>query len=168
MTNKANAVISGLKMLANTIQGLTVKHARLLYKACVVPILTYGSLLWFHGRSQKTLTGSLETTQNKGLRWLLGAFRTTPVRSLEDLASIPPMHVHLHKLNANAAAKLKTIPKNAELARRLPRTWDTHDPTLPYMPRRKGQHHPSPIAKLAELSHPKAEHCTPHTCSMGT
>ncbi|EUC60717.1 reverse transcriptase from mobile element jockey protein, putative, partial [Rhizoctonia solani AG-3 Rhs1AP] len=163
MVNKANAVLSGLSMLANTIRGLSVKHARLLYKACVVPILTYGSLLWFHGRRQKSLTGSLEKAQNVGLRWLLGAFKTTSIRSMEHLASIPPMHVHLHKLNANAAIKLRALPRQFELARRLPKTWEAHDKAAIHTRRTKlAQAYISPIKKLAELSHPNAERRTPY------
>ncbi|KEP46994.1 reverse transcriptase, partial [Rhizoctonia solani 123E] len=162
MRNKANAVLSGLSMLANSVRGLSVKHARLLYKACVLPILTYGSLLWFHGRRQKSLTESLEKAQNVGIRWLLGAFKSTPIRSMEHLASIPPMHVHLHKLRANAAAKLRALPQQAELARRLPASWDTHDRNALHTPRRRNKPHPSPIVQLAELAHPQSEPRTPY------
>ncbi|EUC56479.1 reverse transcriptase from mobile element jockey protein, partial [Rhizoctonia solani AG-3 Rhs1AP] len=163
MSNKANAVLSGLKMLANTVRGLSVKHARLLYITCVRPILTYGSLLWAHGRRQKSLTGVLERSQNIGLRWLLGAFKTTPVRSMEHLASIPPMHVYLRKLSMNAAAKLRALPKQAELARRLPASWGTHDKTAIHTRRSKlAIHQQSPITRLANLSHPQAEPRIPY------
>ncbi|KAJ1302665.1 hypothetical protein OPQ81_002981 [Rhizoctonia solani] len=100
---KGLSVITGLKLLANTVRGLSVAHACLLYKTCVLPILTYGSSIWFRGSWQNGLIEPLVKAQNAGLRWLLGAFRTSPVGALEHLASIPPIHITLAKLSKNAA-----------------------------------------------------------------
>jgi endonuclease/exonuclease/phosphatase family metal-dependent hydrolase len=88
MAIKGLSVIAGLKMLANTVRGLKVEHARILYKGCVVPILTYGSPIWYREHGCKTLIKPLEKAQNAGLRWLLGAFRTSPVHAMEHVASI--------------------------------------------------------------------------------
>ncbi|KAJ1307070.1 hypothetical protein OPQ81_008049 [Rhizoctonia solani] len=89
MATKARATIAGLRLLANIHCGLSIKHARQLYVACVIPILTYGAPLWFLGRRQKSLTKSLEGVQNTGLRWMLGAFKSTPVNDMEHLAATP-------------------------------------------------------------------------------
>ncbi|CCO36540.1 putative RNA-directed DNA polymerase from transposon BS [Rhizoctonia solani AG-1 IB] len=159
MANKANAVLAGLRMLGDTVKGMSVKHARTLYIACVRPILTYGSLLWFHGHKQKTLADPIQKSQNSGIRWLTGAFKTTPTDALHHLASIPPIIPYLRKLNENAASKLRAIPKLAEVARRLPRSWDTHDHSIPQPPELKKHLRviPSPITRLASLSHPLSE-----------
>ncbi|CCO32932.1 hypothetical protein BN14_06996 [Rhizoctonia solani AG-1 IB] len=164
MANKANAVLAGLRMLGDTVKGMSVKHARILYIACVRPILTYGSLLWFHGHNQKTMADPIQKSQNTGIRWLTGAFKTTPTGAIHHLASIPPILPYLRKLNVNAAAKLRALPKLAKIGRRLPRAWDTHDHSLPQPPdtKRHPRVEPSPITCLASLSHPLAEFRTPY------
>ncbi|QRW26546.1 RNA-directed DNA polymerase from transposon BS [Rhizoctonia solani] len=54
--------------------------------------------------------------------------------------------------------------RHAEISRRLPKAWDSHDPTLPHPPepKRRQTAVPSPIARLAALSHPEAEFQTPY------
>ncbi|CUA77651.1 RNA-directed DNA polymerase from mobile element jockey [Rhizoctonia solani] len=155
MANKAKAAISGLRMLANTQKGLTTRHARILFKAAIIPILTYGVPLWFHGHRQKSKLEPLRKVQNDGIQWLLGAFQTTPVPVMEHLASIPPFHITCHKLIDNIGAKLQSIPHLSELAKRLPAAWDSSDPTLP---RSKD----SPIAHIASTSHPDIKFVIPH------
>ncbi|KAJ1307109.1 hypothetical protein OPQ81_001227 [Rhizoctonia solani] len=162
MANKALAVLSGIRLLANSIRGINVKHACLLFKSCILPILTYGSILWSHGHRQQSLTRPLEKAQNVGLRWLLGAFKTTPTYALQHLSAIPPIHIHLRRLNTNTAAKLRTLPKKAEVARRLPVGWDTHDPSLPTIPQNRPLALTSPISKLANMSSPEAKFKLPY------
>ncbi|KAF8753638.1 Reverse transcriptase (RNA-dependent DNA polymerase) [Rhizoctonia solani] len=72
MANKANAVLAGLQMLADT-----------------------------------SLSDPIQKAQNAGIQWLTGAFKTTPTTALHHLASIPPIHIYLHRLNTNAATKFR-------------------------------------------------------------
>ncbi|KAJ1300689.1 hypothetical protein OPQ81_002336 [Rhizoctonia solani] len=159
---KGLSVIAGLKLLANSVRGLSVAHARRLFKACVLPILTYGSAIWFTGTRQNSLIEPLVKAQNAGLRWLLGAFRTAPVSALEHLASIPPIHIALARISRNASARISTLPPGSEVCQRLPRGWDTHNPNLPHYPRPKPSARTSPIVHLADLSHPNCETVTPY------
>ncbi|KAF8747105.1 Reverse transcriptase (RNA-dependent DNA polymerase) [Rhizoctonia solani] len=140
--------------LANSQNGLSVRHTRILFKASVTPILTYGLPLWFHGRRQLSLLEPLRKVQNQGLRWILGAFRTTPSRCMEHLASIPPLHIACLRIVENLARKLRSIPAHAEVAHRLPPEWDSST---------ERQHNPkSPITFAASLSHPDIEFITPY------
>ncbi|KAF8757129.1 Reverse transcriptase (RNA-dependent DNA polymerase) [Rhizoctonia solani] len=159
---KGLSVISGLKLLANIVRGLSVAHARILFKACVLPILTYGSAIWYRGTRQNGLIEPLVKAQNVGLRWLLGAFQTSPIGALEHLASIPPMHITLARLSRNASSRLSTLPPRLEVAQRLPRNWDTHNPDRPDCLRSKTKTRVSPIVHLAGLSHPKCENIIPY------
>ncbi|KIJ57826.1 hypothetical protein HYDPIDRAFT_61063, partial [Hydnomerulius pinastri MD-312] len=49
MATQARSTIAGLRILANTFRGLNVANARLLYKTVVLPVLTFGSVVWFTG-----------------------------------------------------------------------------------------------------------------------
>ncbi|KAG9125840.1 hypothetical protein FRC07_005990 [Ceratobasidium sp. 392] len=102
MAIKALSVISGIRLLANSVRGLSVVHARLLYRACVIPVLTYGSALWYRGPKSKGLLGPLIRAQNLGLRWILGAFRTSPVNAMEHVAAILPVPLLLQRMSENA------------------------------------------------------------------
>ena len=123
MANRVTSVANGIKVLANTVRGLSQKHIRILFKTCVVPILTYASPVWFRlDRSQIGLVGSLEVVQNISLRQIAGAFRTTPIDALRVLSHQPPMFNTLQKLSSSAADRLLKIPFNSLVAQRLPDT----------------------------------------------
>ncbi|KAG2741477.1 hypothetical protein P692DRAFT_20667194, partial [Suillus brevipes Sb2] len=49
MATRALSTISGLRILANSVRGLSVLNARLLYKTVVLPVLTFASPVWFTG-----------------------------------------------------------------------------------------------------------------------
>ncbi|KAG9126385.1 hypothetical protein FRC07_003632 [Ceratobasidium sp. 392] len=160
MAIKALSVISGIRLLANSVRGLSVVHARLLYRACVIPVLTYGSAIWYRGPKSKALLGPLVRAQNLGLRWILGAFRTSPINAMEHVAAILPVPLLLQRLSENAATRLRRLPPTSEVAKRLPHLWDTHSRSVP-------QPAVSPVAPtiiqhLASLSDPEAEHTIPY------
>ncbi|KXN80687.1 hypothetical protein AN958_08419 [Leucoagaricus sp. SymC.cos] len=48
-STKAISTVHAIGMLGNSLQGLTPKQKRLLYRSCVVPIAMYGFHLWCHG-----------------------------------------------------------------------------------------------------------------------
>jgi len=47
MAAKAENAIACISMLANTVQGLSHYHLRLLYRTCILPIITYASAAWW-------------------------------------------------------------------------------------------------------------------------
>ncbi|QRV95516.1 Reverse transcriptase from mobile element jockey protein [Ceratobasidium sp. AG-Ba] len=158
MSTKGLSALAGLKILASSIHGISVKHCRLLFRGCIIPILTYGSVIWYTGRKQKSLIAPLVRAQNTGLRWLLGAFRTSPVSAMEHVASILPIHVALQRLSENAAVRLRRLPNQSEVAKRLPSTWDTHDPECPQPPAGSS----TIIHEIASYSDPRAEFTIPY------
>ncbi|QRW01164.1 Reverse transcriptase [Ceratobasidium sp. AG-Ba] len=105
--SQALAVVASLGLLANSVWGISIKHGRLLFKTCVLPVLTYGSVSWYTGIKQKSLIKPMERVQNQGIRWLLGAFRTSPISAVEHMASILPLPLTLQRLSKNAAVRLR-------------------------------------------------------------
>ena len=83
-TAAATRAYFALRRLANTQNGLTVAAMRLLYISAVIPILDYGAEVWFKGDGQKGYIAELQKVQNKALRSLMGAFRTSPVAALKQ------------------------------------------------------------------------------------
>lgn len=121
MCARVNNVVTGLQVLGNTIKGMDQVHLHLLFKTCVVPVLTYGCQLWSTERSPWTgLTRKLQVVQNNAMRRIAWAFRTTPVNLLPLLTSIPPMSVTICKLCDNAATRLFRLPHATEVSHQLP------------------------------------------------
>jgi len=88
-----------LTRLTATTWGCKVARARQLYTAIIRSTIAYGAGVW-HQEDQseepkpKGLASKLGTTQSKALRVILGAYRDTPVRSLETSAQIPPLDLY--------------------------------------------------------------------------
>ena len=109
-STKAFTTVRSMGMLGNSARGLTADQKRLLYRSCVVPIMTYGFRLWFFSRARvKSLLSLLNKAQRKASLWITGAFRTSPTGGTEALAGLTPVHLHLRKLADRAALRLKTL-----------------------------------------------------------
>ncbi|KAJ3516826.1 hypothetical protein NMY22_g14111 [Coprinellus aureogranulatus] len=56
-STKAPTTVMAMRVLGNSTSGLSPKNKRILYRACVVPIATYGHRLWSYKcwRSQETV-----------------------------------------------------------------------------------------------------------------
>jgi ribonuclease HI len=168
MAARARSTIAGLRILANTIRGLSIANARILYKTVVLPVLTFGAEVWFTGRKQKALVDTLSRAQNEGLRWILGAFRTSPSPALHHLTSILPIPHLLHQISARAAIRIHTLPTTSQIHPRLPASWNlqTSDPPvlLPPPLYASSRSPPTIIHHLASLTSPQAERTFPfHT-----
>jgi len=131
MSARASSVINDLRVLANTIRGLSQYNLRTLFKTCVLTIMTYASAIWFQPeKRQKNLISMLEITQNKALRHICGAFRTTPCHTLRILAHIPPIELTLRRFSVNAAARLSKLSLHAPIIQRLPNIFrERHRPS---------------------------------------
>ena len=92
---------SRLTMLANTVHGLSQKHLRHLYIACVVPKILYGCLLWSNGLANQLKP--LEKVQRQALYLICAAFKTTQTEALKIEASIPNPYTDptTHKMMCN-------------------------------------------------------------------
>jgi hypothetical protein len=115
MVLKAEATLGGLYMLGNTLRGLSAHHFRLLYTQTII---NYATLTWAAGT--KTQIKPLIKVQNKVLRLICTAFRTSPIYALEVEVAIPPLDIHLATVKQNAAIRLSKIPLLSPITQRLP------------------------------------------------
>ncbi|KAF8666187.1 hypothetical protein AX14_006530 [Amanita brunnescens Koide BX004] len=79
--NKGFSSIRVCSMLGNSIRGIGPKQRSLAYQACVLPILRYGSALWYApgGTSVIKHVKRLERIHSHAMGWITGVFRTTPL-----------------------------------------------------------------------------------------
>ena len=79
--SKALVTANNLKILGHSLGGVDPTLRRHVYQAVVWSVLSYGLPLWFKldGKGCKAHVKMLAKTQNVVLRWITGAFRTTPI-----------------------------------------------------------------------------------------
>jgi hypothetical protein len=117
--NKTIAMAKVLCMVANCTRGLTTEHGRILFNSVLLLVLLYAVPVYLLGVNQKGLVKKLQVAQNKGVRWVLGAFKTTSVREMHHLAAIPPVAYTTRKLCIGAAICLNTLLTQSEISKRL-------------------------------------------------
>lgn len=109
-SNKSLTSVRAILALGNSVRGMRPKHKRQLYRACVLPIATYGSRLWlYEGAPMKGPLDSLRKMQRCACLWITGSFKTSPNGAAETLAGIPPIHLHLRKLVERSHVRSRTL-----------------------------------------------------------
>ncbi len=82
VTSKASRATEALHMLGNSISRMNQLCLRQIYLGTVLPIMTYGSIAFWNGKSS-AVKNTLEHMQNKALHFITGAFKTTPIPALK-------------------------------------------------------------------------------------
>ena len=127
---KGENAVNSLRMLANTIRGLSHSFLRRLYLACVIPKILYACPSWWN--NTKCQAKALEKVQRKALCLVCAAFKTTPTQALEIEASIPPLQLQAQLAKRRFAIRLNKLPTSNAIIQRLPNTWrDNEAPTFP-------------------------------------
>jgi ribonuclease HI len=166
MANRSACKVAGLRMLGNTVRGLSQGHLRHLYKAIVVPTLTFAAAVWYTGVRQKALVEKLEKVQNAMLRQICGGFRTSPIAALQFIASIPPLEIYLDHLRRNMSLRLLKLQSNSTLLTRLSDAWRQNEPqqyqvpadAFPVTRRKKCS---TNLEKIGSLVEPESERMMP-------
>jgi ribonuclease HI len=127
MCIKAMGAINSLRPLNSSKRGLSAASSRLLYLTAVLPILLYGSSIWWRGfeRVETNRAGEkeiqripgagkklkeLEKVHYAGLKFVLPCWRTTSRESLEKMSSIPPIEVILSQINKTESLRIASLP----------------------------------------------------------
>ena len=101
--NKAISIVKYMKILSNSTRGLNPHQKCLLYRSCTLPIALYSFQLWFYSKASLSyplnLLGKL---QRRAATWILEAFKMSPSYSIEAIAGLIPIHLHLQKLSGRS------------------------------------------------------------------
>ena len=99
-----------LKVLSHTSWGADRTTLLHLYRSLIRSKLDYGSIVY--GSARKSYLQMLDTVHNQGLRLALGAFRTSPVSSLNVEADEPSLWLRREKMSLQYAIRLAAYPSN--------------------------------------------------------
>jgi ribonuclease HI len=99
-----------LRLVAHKDWGGDCQTLLTLYRCIIRSKLDYGAVVY--GAARKSYTSMLDPIQNQALRICLGAFRTSPVESLQVEANEPSLAQHRNKLSVLYALKLASNIQN--------------------------------------------------------
>jgi hypothetical protein len=123
MCNRARTSIKALQVLGNTIRGLSMANWRLVLNAVCLPVLTYGSQLWYLSGAAKGLINMVQRVQNDMVRQVTGAFRTAPREPLLHFTRMLPMKFFIEKLTYTSALRLYRLPRESQILHHLGTDW---------------------------------------------
>jgi ribonuclease HI len=107
---KARKKLAILRKLAGTNWGANEEILKTVYLGTIRPHLEYGSPAWM--TTSNTNQSVLDKVQNQALRVITGAMKSTPVKAMEQLTSIPPLS---HRRDTKAlvqASKYEFLPEH--------------------------------------------------------
>ena len=94
-TVQKGAIQTGaLTRLGASTWGASFMRSRQIYSAVIRPQLAYAAAVW-HSPWEKT-SSKIKSTQNKCLRTIAGAFKATPIPTLEAETFIPPIDLYMN------------------------------------------------------------------------
>jgi len=144
MVARAQSSFRGL-LLGNSVCGIDFHSWCTVFHALTLPVLLYGLPVWSH-RIPKSHIQILQVAQNTAVWCISGTFRTTPVKPLHNMLSIPPIRYMIAKYRAAFTTRLSHLPPNAIL-----HTLTSFDPAALFPPTGLI---PTPLSSLLPTSFP--------------
>ncbi|KAG6978046.1 putative RNA-directed DNA polymerase from transposon BS [Fusarium oxysporum f. sp. conglutinans] len=132
-TAKSQAVAHHLRGLTNTIHGPLPSAVRSAVRACVEPVLLYGTET---GRQVSNISAENEQGYSSIYAAILPAWKTTPIAILHRESGIPPITQLLEARRYRFSARLKSLDETHPLAKR---TLPPRQPTYHQLIKRKYQ-----------------------------
>jgi hypothetical protein len=123
MCNRARASIKALQVLGNSIRGLSMANWRLVLNAVCLPVLSYGSQLWYLTGAAKGLINMVQRVQNDMVKQVTGVFHTAPWGALLHFTHMIPMKHYIEKLTYTSVLRLYRLPRESQLLCCLGQDW---------------------------------------------
>src|SRR5436189_922753 len=105
----AICIFHQISRLLNTERDLSFQTMRQLYIAYIVSIADFGVPIWWN--NQKFLLDKYQKLQNLALRRILGAFKTSPIITMELEAAISSPKVRFNKICMNYSIRIMQLFK---------------------------------------------------------
>ncbi len=130
MIDKCKKGINILKCLAGFSWGASVMSLKRIYTALIRSVLDYGSIVY--SSTTKTLMQELDRVQAKALRICCGAFRTTPIPSLQIEVGEMPLDLRRLKLSMSYWSNLQGHEETHPTKQVLLECWEYGRPSCSF------------------------------------
>lgn len=113
LRSKADKSIRGMQAIAGSTWGITLQQGVQLYKATILPKITYASSVWYrsnpergHVKTTATVLSTLQSIQKAALRVAIGAWKTTALAAMEIESNTMPIDLYLQQRNEHALYRI--------------------------------------------------------------
>lgn len=120
VVKKGEDWIANFRRLSNMSDGLSPKHMSMIYRAVLIPKVTYGADVWYtetrKEEGRKRMVGSrriekkLQSIQRKATIAITGALRTTPTDLLDLHCDLPPIDLAMQQILRRKTLRMATLP----------------------------------------------------------
>ena len=93
--DKCKAILMKIKPILNKHWSPNAIYNKWLYTSVIIPILTYGSVVWERVSDDKNIQKKLVKLQRLGLTGIANARHSTPTAALELIYDVPPLHLQI-------------------------------------------------------------------------
>lgn len=107
--NKATVAFWQCRRMVGKRWGLAPHIILWLYKMVIVPMISYGAIVWWPRTQTTTAITKTQKTQRLACVAATGCMRTTPTAALEIMLGLLPLHMHIQKEAAATAIRLKSL-----------------------------------------------------------
>lgn len=108
LKNETSSRLNIIKTLAHTSWGAQSQTLLKLHKALILSKIDYGAPIF--STAKPSHLKILEPIHNSGTRLSIGAFRSSPIKSILNVAGIPPLAVRWKEQTAKLAARISRLP----------------------------------------------------------
>jgi len=99
-----------IKTLAHTSRGAQSKTHFKIHNAFILSKLDYEATIFLS--TKPTHLKILEPIHNTGIRLSIGAFRSSPIKSIQNIAGIPPLAARWEEQTSKLAARISRSPQD--------------------------------------------------------
>ena len=112
-SNKAMSTVKCMKILGNSNWGINPIQKHLLYRTYILSIILYEFQLWFYNCAPISYhLKILGKMQRRAAIWILRAFKTSLSFSIEAIAGLIPIKLHLQKLGRRSQLWVHLLPSS--------------------------------------------------------
>jgi len=102
-----------MKILGNSVRGLIPHQKHLLYRSYILLIALYSFQLWYYNRAPLSYPlKMLSKMQRRATIWILEAFKMSLLFSLEAIAGLIPINLHLQRLGGRSQLRAHALSNN--------------------------------------------------------
>ena len=150
-TTKVTGYIAAMGRLLGSTWGATFKRSRLIYTAVIRPTMTYGCNVWYapntpsRTQPKESTIQPLIKLQNQALHKIAGAYKATPIPTLEKETGIEPLPIHMqgqatkHALKCYDSDGQRAIENAKQRIQRAPEENKSHTARSAYHPSKAGK-----------------------------
>ena len=90
------------------------EYTEWLYKSVILPMLTYGSIVWAKATETQSIQNKLNKLQRLGLLSIANVRRSTPTAALELIYNVAPLHLQIREKAVNAYLRMPDMHEEGE------------------------------------------------------